>query len=587
MNFAEDIISRSDDGYVVLNASSELLFVNKSGEDFLFDFGLSSVIGSQLDLKDSKWLQNLKQAIALAFEGTKSELVIEKGYQVEGQKIYVTCTPVLKNETIAYVIVCFKVLPYYQDSDVKYQSVVAQLKAVLASSECPMILIDERFRVLNFNEAAFQQSRRDCGYSLKAGNSFLDLVPDGDLEDFKKDISSAFEGNANSVEKPFIDMEGNTQQYAVRYQPVVNDKEKVIAVLISVHDNSIEKQNLLKLKKAEYELKQSNKELLDYKYAVDISSIVSVTDVNGVITYVNPTFCKVSGFSKEELIGQNHSIMKSDYHSRPFFNNLWSTIKSGKVWQGEILNKTKSGEYYWLYTYIIPFTDEKGIPYKFYSVRYDITKVKKSKQLLQESLKQKEALLAEVYHRVKNNLSVVISLLSLQANRFVSNSDAYNALMESKNRIYTMALVHEKLYQTEDLEKIDFKEYVTELFSNLSNAYNTEIHKVEYNIDSKDYFFSLETCISLGLILNELFSNTMKHGFAGKTQGVINLYLKEVGDGFYELKYSDSGCGLNESATTTTSKLGLKLVKALISQIRGEIEFPTLGSSEYTIKFKA
>ena len=118
------------------------------------------------------------------------------------------------------------------------------------------------------------------------------------------------------------------------------------------------------------------KRLKDLELVLNETTIVVFTDQKGIIKYANDKFCKLSEFTKEELIGQPQSIVNSGYHNRAFFKNMWQTIGTGNIWHGEIKNKTKSGGYYWVDTYIVPFLNEKGKPYQYVSIRNDITKLK-------------------------------------------------------------------------------------------------------------------------------------------------------------------------------------------------------------------
>lgn len=131
---------------------------------------------------------------------------------------------------------------------------------------------------------------------------------------------------------------------------------------------------------AEEELLKAYKKVSDYKFALDESSIVAITDSDGTITSVNDNFCRVSGYSKEELIGANHRIVNSGFHDKGFFQNMWQTISSGKVWRGEVKNRNKSGASYWVDATIVPFLDSDNKPYQYMAVRFDITAKKKSEE---------------------------------------------------------------------------------------------------------------------------------------------------------------------------------------------------------------
>ncbi|RSL33948.1 sensor domain-containing diguanylate cyclase [Salibacterium salarium] len=130
----------------------------------------------------------------------------------------------------------------------------------------------------------------------------------------------------------------------------------------------------------EQRLNQTLKDLADMKYALDQSSIVAITDKQGYITYVNDKFCDISGYSRDELVGNTHKVINSDYHTKEFFKDMWRTIGFGDVWYGEVCNQAKDGSYYWVDTTIVPIKDEKGNPYQYLAIRNNITDKKKNEE---------------------------------------------------------------------------------------------------------------------------------------------------------------------------------------------------------------
>lgn len=176
-------------------------------------------------------------------------------------------------------------------------------------------------------------------------------------------------GNLTQFEESYYDGQGILRTFTVIKIPFyeLNGRRKVLLVLGK--DITLDKVN-------EQELANTIKELADFKFALDQSSIVAITDARGKITYANDKFCEISKFSRDELIGKDHNILNSHYHPKSFFIDMWKTIKAGKVWNGEIKNRAKDGSFYWVKTTIIPFVNETNKPYQYMAIRQDITEQK-------------------------------------------------------------------------------------------------------------------------------------------------------------------------------------------------------------------
>jgi two-component sensor histidine kinase len=204
---------------------------------------------------------------------------------------------------------------------------------------------------------------------------------------------------------------------------------------------------------------------------------------------------------------------------------------------------------------------------------------------IQTALNEKEVLLREIHHRVKNNLQVVSSLLNLQAAQ--SKDPSYvEGLRESQNRVRAMALIHEKLYQSDDLARINFAPYMQGLVSFLSQTYRISQERVNIRLEIRDTLLGLDTAIPCGLIVNELVSNALKYAFPDGNRGMITITCRPLNDGEILLEVADNGIGLPQGVIPAQSNsLGLKLVSGLVKQIDGTMSVESNDGLHYRIHF--
>ncbi|OHD64657.1 MAG: hypothetical protein A2176_10130 [Spirochaetes bacterium RBG_13_51_14] len=209
----------------------------------------------------------------------------------------------------------------------------------------------------------------------------------------------------------------------------------------------------------------------------------------------------------------------------------------------------------------------------------------RSDEQLKDSLHEKEVLIKELHHRVKNNLQVVSSLLALQS-RKVDNERYQGYFKESQNRIHAMALVHEKLYHSEALSKIDFSRYIFELVQHLFYSYNINRDMVTLRLDIKDLFLSIDTAVPCAMIINELVSNSLKHAFPGRRKGVISISLNRNGEEKHTLSVHDDGVGMpGDFDLQKTDSLGMQIVTSLTRQIRGTLTVERSGGTTVSMIF--
>lgn len=214
----------------------------------------------------------------------------------------------------------------------------------------------------------------------------------------------------------------------------------------------------------------------------------------------------------------------------------------------------------------------------------NVTETIEYESMLVESVREKEILLKEVHHRVKNNLQVINSILNLQSS-YVEDPKTLEIINESQNRIRSMSYIHESLYQTKDFSSINFADYITNLVQNLVHSYQLYHDKIELQFNVGPVKLALDQAIPCGLILNELVSNALKYAYPGEKRGQIVIEVVEE-NGRIQLGVEDFGIGLPEGFKIEHSEsLGLSLVYTLVDQLDGELKLKRLGGTKFLITF--
>ena len=257
-------------------------------------------------------------------------------------------------------------------------------------------------------------------------------------------------------------------------------------------------------------------------------------------------------------------------------------LKDGFEHVSEVEEKNLGG--YFIVT-ASPIKDSDGNVTGSIHIAHDITERKEIEEKLEKTLEEKDILMKEIYHRTKNNLMVISSLLSLQS-RYIKDKDTQSIFKESQNRAKSMAMVHEKLYRSGDLKHLNFTEYIENLSNDLYNTYTMDKSLVKLDLDIEDIKLDVEISVPLALILNELLTNSLKHAFPDGTGGEITVDMNRY-DGGYNLSVSDNGIGFPEDLDYhNTDTLGMLIVNSLTDQIDGELNLDRNKGTKFTVTFK-
>ena len=310
-----------------------------------------------------------------------------------------------------------------------------------------------------------------------------------------------------------------------------------------------------------------------------------VIDSSGNVTNVNNQFLSMwkipdtIAHAKEKSPILNH-LLNQLVNSDPFINNIQEVYSNSDVHDFDTI-ELKDGRIFEWYSHPQMISDE--IVGRVWSFR-DVTTRKHMEQQIEKSLREKVMLLKEIHHRVKNNMQVISSLLYMQSKKS-KDLQVQEILRESQNRIKSIALVHEKIYQSKDLEQIDYTDYLRKITRYLCESYLTDLQNLTLNINTDTVFLSVDKAVPCSLIVNELVSNALKYAFPDQRKGTISIDFQRRGD-LFVLTFQDDGVGFADGVRFDHPEtLGLDLVYGLVRQLNGSIELNQVSGTSYTVRF--
>lgn len=379
----------------------------------------------------------------------------------------------------------------------------------------------------------------------------------------------------SALEKQVQELKAELEQ---RSQALAQETERRMAA------ETLLRQNAERLSGLEQRVAERTASLAQAEAIIESSddAIIGATSA-GVITSWNTAATRLLGYTAAEIMGKSLTLLIPPDRVEEELQLLTRIERGQRLANLEAGRVRKDGRLIDMAITISPIKDAAGKVVGVSKIARDITDRKKAAERITASLREKDALLREIHHRVKNNMQVVSSLLQLQAN-YVQDPRALEAFEDCQERIRTMALIHEKLYRTEGLAQIDFKDYLESLSEMLLRAQSRGV-KIRSELQIEPIALGIDTAIPLGLIANELISNSLKHAFAGRSEGIVRISLRRLPQNEIQLSIGDDGGGLAGNFAQSQS-LGLRLVKILTGQIKGRMEYKNENGVNFSIMFK-
>lgn len=468
----------------------------------------------------------------------------------------------------------------YDESKIYEQS--ARLKSIIEIDTHMIWTYDKNLGITSFNKKFADEIYRMYGYKPEKDinkiklNEILRTETSQPFWDNK--YAAVFNGKTQQFTYEQIAPNGDRSYQEVVLNPIFNEDGTVTEVSGFSHD-------VTDKKIAEEQTKQQTAKL---QSIIENSSHLFWTyhKKYGLTSYNQNYYNSfIDSYGKEpELHSSN--LFKNNKELDSFWAEKYNEVFKGKKIEFITERTNLKGQLSIKEVFLSPIYNEDGSVSEVSGMAHDITEKMIAEKELKNSLKEKEILLKEVHHRVKNNLQVISSILNLQSS-YIHDEKILTILKESQNRIKSMAFIHESLYQTNDFSQINFSEYVVNLSKNLVHSYLVNNELIELRLDINKVSLNLDLSIPCGLIINELVSNALKYAFENQQEkGYILIKLK-TDENYVYLTIADNGKGLPKNLDfRNTESLGLQLVTTLVEQINGTIELEKTKGTSYKITFK-
>jgi PAS domain S-box-containing protein len=442
----------------------------------------------------------------------------------------------------------------------------------------PMMLFDlNTYEFLDVNRAVINR----YGYSKQEflSMTLMDIKPDSEkenareiIQNTKASVNVTLDGEHRHVKKNgdiiFVEITASSLQY----------KGKPARIALA-HDVTEKRKEEERLKLLESVITNSTESVMILEAKTEMNR------EGNKILYVNEAFTTISGFSFDEVIGKTPEFFNGPETDQNKVEEIVWAMNNWEASESELISYRKDGTAYWSSTSMVPVADGRGSYSHWVAITRDISDRIRYERKLRESLEEKETLLSEIHHRVKNNLAVVSSLMEMQAFG-ESNKDVERKLLDSTLRIKTMASIHEVLYESGSFSKLNFAEIIEKLLENIEVAMNIG-KAISNRIRKESIDLNINQAVPCSMIINEVLTNIYKHAFPDQRKGEIAVDLYEK-DNWLFLKISDNGIGLPDDFNPNEyNSLGILLIQTLVNQLHGEYTYKgSVKGTSFELKFE-
>jgi PAS domain S-box-containing protein len=567
------LFEQSPDGLLIIDTDGTIIDFNETASRQL---GFSREEFAALKISDIyaiESLEDVQDRIKSLLKGEKAEFEVRQRTK-DGQMkdVHVITRPiVLSGRTVFHSI--WRDITAQKRAEQSIRQSEEKFRTLFESATDALFILDLEGNFIAVNKTAYER----LGYTREEMLSMhLSRL---DPPEFAAKVSARLQQVLNRghavMESAHLKKDGSVMPVEINARIIEYDGRKAVFSII---------RDISERKRAEEQLADLNARL--QTLIRSIPDLVAFKDTGGRHVVVNKALEEFTGLSQSELIGKTNADLLPAELLESCNRSDETVLRDLKPLQYEEYYTDRAGEIRYFDTIKTPIFDGPDVA-GIVTVSREITDRKKIEEQVRSSLREKEVLLKEVHHRVKNNLQIVASMLELQSG-YIEDREARILFQESQKRVESMSLIHEKLYRSKDLARIDYSEYVEDLVDNLLTLNTATSELVEMKLDIEGIMLDVNSAIPCALIINELVTNALRHAFPGDGIGRIEIKMRRGSEGEISVTVGDNGVGLHKSVDFRNTKtLGMQLVISLVDQLGGTIELDRSRGTSFTVTFPA